>query len=119
MRGEFNGLQKLIQDENPYAFYIHCFAHQLQLVVVTVSKCCSSLEDFLDYVTSIVSSTSASCKRKDLLLHKHCLNLLSKLEREKFHQGEANNKQHHCQDPEIQDGDLITRLCVTSTLKQG
>ena len=34
MRGEFNGLQKLIRDESPYAFYVHCFAHQLQLVVV-------------------------------------------------------------------------------------
>jgi hypothetical protein len=41
MRAEFNGLQKLIQDENPYAFYIHCFAHELQLVLVAVSKCCS------------------------------------------------------------------------------
>jgi hypothetical protein len=80
MRGEFNGLQKLIRDENSYAFYIHYFAHQLQLVVVVVSKCCSSLEDFFNYVTSIVSSTSASCKRNDLLLHKHRLNLLSKLE---------------------------------------
>jgi hypothetical protein len=80
MRGEFNGLQKLIHDENPYAFYIHCFAHQLQLVVIAISKCCSSLEDFFNYVTLIVSSTSASCKRKDLLLHKHRLNLLSKLE---------------------------------------
>jgi len=24
MRGEFNGVQKLIQDENSYAFYVHC-----------------------------------------------------------------------------------------------
>jgi hypothetical protein len=80
MRGEFNGFQKFIRGENTYAFYIHCFAHQLQLVVVVVSKCCPSLEDFFNYVTSIVSSTSASCKRKDLLLHKHRLNLLSKLE---------------------------------------
>jgi hypothetical protein len=31
MRGEFNGLHKIIYDENPYAFYIHYFAHQLQL----------------------------------------------------------------------------------------
>ena len=46
MRGEFNGLQKLIRDENPYAFYIHCFAHQLQLVVVAVSRCCKGVEDF-------------------------------------------------------------------------
>jgi hypothetical protein len=63
LRGEFNGLQKLIRDDNPYAFYIHCFAHQLQLVVVAVSKCCLSLEDFFNYVISIMSSTSASCKR--------------------------------------------------------
>jgi hypothetical protein len=55
MRGEFNGLQKLIRDENPFTFYIHCFAHQLQLVVVAVSKCCSSLEDFFNYVTLIVA----------------------------------------------------------------
>jgi hypothetical protein len=27
MRGEFNGLQKLVRDEAPYAFYVHCFAH--------------------------------------------------------------------------------------------
>jgi hypothetical protein len=26
MRGEFNGLQKLIRDENPFAFYIQCLA---------------------------------------------------------------------------------------------
>jgi hypothetical protein len=25
MRGEFNGLQKIIRDENPHAHYIHCF----------------------------------------------------------------------------------------------
>jgi hypothetical protein len=37
-------------------------------------------KDFFEYVTLIVSSTSVSCKRKDLLLHKHRLNLLSKLE---------------------------------------
>jgi len=80
MRGEFNGVQKLIRDENPYAFYIHCFAHQLQLVVVSVSKCCSSIEDFFDYVNMIVSSTSASCKRKDLLIDNHHTIVLNKLE---------------------------------------
>lgn len=68
MRGEFNGLQKLIRDDNPYAFYIHCFAHQLQLVVVTISSCCSAIEDFFDYVSMIVKSTITSCKRMDLLL---------------------------------------------------
>jgi len=79
MRGEFNGLQKLIRDENPYAFYVHCFAHQLQLVVVSISRCCSSMEDFFDYVALIVNTTTSSCKRKDLLLDKQRRILLGKL----------------------------------------
>jgi len=45
MRGEFNGVQKLIRDENPYAFYVHCFAHQLQLVVVSVSTSSADIAD--------------------------------------------------------------------------
>lgn len=80
MRGEFNGLQKLIRDENPYAFYVHCFAHQLQLVVVSVVGSCTSIHEFFEYVNMIVTTTSASCKRKDLLSSKHRENLLAKLD---------------------------------------
>ena len=71
MRGEFNGVQKLIRDENPYAFYVHCFAHQLQLVVVTVSTSSADIADFVNYVPLIVNSVGASCMRKDALLAKH------------------------------------------------
>ncbi|KAI5682688.1 hypothetical protein M9H77_03916 [Catharanthus roseus] len=38
MRGKLNGLKQKILDENKYAYYIHCFAHQLQLVLVATSK---------------------------------------------------------------------------------
>ncbi|XP_076951539.1 uncharacterized protein LOC143624932 [Bidens hawaiensis] len=31
MSGEFSGLKALILKENPSAYYVHCFAHQLQL----------------------------------------------------------------------------------------
>ncbi|CAJ2666523.1 unnamed protein product [Trifolium pratense] len=37
MRGEFNGLQ-----------YVHCYAHCLQLVVVSVASSCTSIHDFFD-----------------------------------------------------------------------
>ncbi|XP_058726505.1 uncharacterized protein LOC131597859 [Vicia villosa] len=67
MRGEFNGLQRNILDKNPYAFYVHCFAHRLQLVVLSVASKCSSIRDFLEYISLIVTTTSASCKRKDAL----------------------------------------------------
>ena len=46
MRGELNGLKKLVLDVNPYAFYVHCFAHQLQLVVVAVVKGVLAASDF-------------------------------------------------------------------------
>ena len=84
MRGQFHGLQRRILDENPYAFYIHCFAHQLQLVVVSVAKCCSSVSDFFNYATMIVNTVNASCHRKDKLLqsqHDEILNQQTNLTR--------------------------------------
>jgi hypothetical protein len=38
MRGEFNGLKSLFLKDNSSAYYVHCFAHQLQLVLVSVAK---------------------------------------------------------------------------------
>ena len=38
MQGEFHGLKALILKENECAFYIHCFAHQLQLALVNTAK---------------------------------------------------------------------------------
>ena len=80
MRGEFNGLQKKILDENPHAFYVHCFAHRLQLVIVSVSSCCSAIHDFFEYVSLIVTTTSASCKRRDALVESHHNNILRQLD---------------------------------------
>ena len=37
MQGDINGLKTLILKENKLAFYVHCFAHQLQLTLVA---CC-------------------------------------------------------------------------------
>ncbi|CAN6330735.1 unnamed protein product [Urochloa humidicola] len=80
MRGQFNGLQKKIRDENPYAFYVHCFAHQLQLVIVSVTTCCSSFNDFFTYVSMIATSVGSSCQRKDKLIAKHRDKILERLE---------------------------------------
>jgi hypothetical protein len=38
MRGEINGLKSLILKENKCTFYVHCFAHQLQLALVAVAN---------------------------------------------------------------------------------
>ncbi|XP_058744296.1 uncharacterized protein LOC131616856 [Vicia villosa] len=55
MRGEFNGLQRKILDENPYGFYVHCYAHRLQLVVVSVASSCSSIHDFFELASGEIS----------------------------------------------------------------
>jgi hypothetical protein len=38
MKGDIKGLKTLIMKESPSAYYIHCFAHQLQLVLVAITK---------------------------------------------------------------------------------
>ena len=67
MRGEFNGLKALILQENKTAFYIHCFAHQLQLVIVAVAKKHHGVRDFFEEISFVVNVVCGSCKRKDLL----------------------------------------------------
>ncbi|XP_052625820.1 uncharacterized protein LOC111909411 [Lactuca sativa] len=67
MRGEFNGLKALILQENDTTFYVHCFAHQLQLVVVAVAKKHDGVSDFFEQISLVVNVVCASCKRKDLL----------------------------------------------------
>jgi hypothetical protein len=93
MRGEFNGVQKLIRDDNPYAFYVHCFAHQLQLVVVSVVRCCPAIEDFFEYVTLIVNNVCGSCKRMDVLLDKHRKILVDKLNDGEISSGRGQNQE--------------------------
>jgi len=92
MRGGFNGLQKQIHDENPHAFYVHCFAHQLQLVVVAVSTCCSSFSDFFNYVGLIVTSASSSCRRKDTLIADHRNTILEKLDSGEIFSGKGKHQ---------------------------
>ena len=92
MRGEFNGLQKQIRDENPHAFYVHCFAHQLQLVIVSVTSSCSSFDDFFNYVSLIVTSASSSCKRKDKLLAKHREDILERLDSGEIFSGNGKHQ---------------------------
>ncbi|KAI3702031.1 hypothetical protein L6452_27627 [Arctium lappa] len=67
MRGEFNGLKALILNDNSSAYYIHCFAHQLQLVVVAVANKHDGVENFFNMLSMVVNVVNASCKRKDML----------------------------------------------------
>ncbi|KAM5569923.1 hypothetical protein ABKV19_017105 [Rosa sericea] len=63
MRGEFNGLKALILKENGSAFYVHCFAHQLQLAIVAVAKNHILISNLFMFVGSLVNVAGSSCKR--------------------------------------------------------
>ncbi|KAI3701651.1 hypothetical protein L6452_26886 [Arctium lappa] len=67
MRGKFNGLKTLILRENISAYYVHCFAHQLQLVVVAVAHKHIEVGKFFDMIASLMNMVCASCKRSDMV----------------------------------------------------
>ena len=38
MKGHANGLKKLIMNDCPYAYYVNCFANQLQLTLIAIAN---------------------------------------------------------------------------------
>ncbi|XP_024038321.1 zinc finger MYM-type protein 1 [Citrus clementina] len=63
MAGEWNGLQSLFLNDCSYAYYVHYFAHRLQLVLVAVSKEVHEVWLFFSKLSSIINFASASFKR--------------------------------------------------------
>ncbi|XP_025628279.1 uncharacterized protein [Arachis hypogaea] len=67
MRGEWNGLQALFLKDCPFAYYIHCLAHQLQLALVSAAKEVCYVHQFFSKLTLIVNVVTVSPKRHDQL----------------------------------------------------
>nr|XP_011463637.1 PREDICTED: zinc finger MYM-type protein 1-like [Fragaria vesca subsp. vesca] len=63
MRGQWNGLQALFMKDCSYAYYVHCFAHQLQLTLVSASKKIDPIWEFFSSLSTIVNVICASPKR--------------------------------------------------------
>ncbi|XP_077251768.1 uncharacterized protein LOC143890992 [Tasmannia lanceolata] len=79
MPGELNGLKTLILLENKFAYYVHCFAHQLQLTLVSVAKNNSEIANFFNLVTNVFNVVGASCKRRDILHEKRIAEVIEAL----------------------------------------
>ena len=67
MQGAIHGLKTLFLKENSYAYYIHYFAHQLQLALIAVAKNHVQIALLFNIVVSLLNVVRASCKRKDIL----------------------------------------------------
>nr|XP_027067749.1 zinc finger MYM-type protein 1-like [Coffea arabica] len=67
MRGEYNGLKTLIMKENGSAYYIHWFAHQLQLSFVGVAKKHVQVSSMYNTLSTLVHVLEGSSKRQEIL----------------------------------------------------
>ncbi|XP_059434146.1 uncharacterized protein LOC132167252 [Corylus avellana] len=71
MRDEWKGLQALFLNDCPCAYYVHCFAHPLQLALVAASREVASVHIFFTNLNFIIDVVSASCKHHDQLQAVH------------------------------------------------
>ncbi|KAG6682118.1 hypothetical protein I3842_13G122100 [Carya illinoinensis] len=67
MHGEWNGLQALFLKDYSYAYYVHCFAHRLQLALVAAFREVVFVYEFFSNLNFIINVVGASYKRHDEL----------------------------------------------------
>ena len=67
MRDMWNGLQALILNDCPYAYYIHCFTHRLQLALEKASKQVVSISHFFLTLLFLIKIVIVSCKCNEQL----------------------------------------------------
>ena len=67
MCGEWKGLQALVLNDCPYAYYAHCFAHRLQLALVAASREVIPIHEFFLNLNFIITTVDSSCKCNDEL----------------------------------------------------
>ena len=68
MSGRYNGLQAKVKEDCPYADFVPCYGHSLNLVGTRCAECCQQALLFFDFVSSLYNFFSASTGRWDLLL---------------------------------------------------
>ncbi|KAJ1688887.1 hypothetical protein LUZ63_013042 [Rhynchospora breviuscula] len=93
MRGEFNGLKALILNENSSAYYVHCFAHQLQLVLVAVAKKHKRIATLFEDISNAQNTVGASCKRRDQLRESRAAEVQKALGNDDFLTGTGLNQE--------------------------
>ncbi|XP_030939955.1 zinc finger MYM-type protein 1-like [Quercus lobata] len=67
MCGEWKGLQSLVLNDCPYAYYVHCFAHRLQLALVAATSEVILIHEFFLNLNFIITTVGSSCKCNDEL----------------------------------------------------
>jgi hypothetical protein len=89
MKGELSGLQALFLRECPYAYYVHCYAHRLQLALVAAAKEVVPVTQFLLFIINTVDSSS---KRHDELHDAQMVELARLLAIDEVETGQGANQ---------------------------
>ncbi|XP_058753516.1 uncharacterized protein LOC131626697 [Vicia villosa] len=93
MQGEFSGLKSLILSENPSAFYVHCFTHQLQLTLVVIAKDHLQVCGVFNLVSTLINVVGGSCKRQDMLRERQIENIREALGKGEIASGQGLNQE--------------------------
>lgn len=93
MKGEINGLKTLILAETPSAYYVHCFAHQLQLTLVAMAKKNSDCAWLFDILTTLLNVVGVSCKRREMIREIQAQNVAQALEMGEVKTGTSLNQE--------------------------
>ncbi|PIA41107.1 hypothetical protein AQUCO_02300127v1 [Aquilegia coerulea] len=93
MRGQFGGLKTLIMNANESAYYVHCFAHQLQLALVGVAKNHPRIALLFNLTSNALNIVGVSCKRRDLLREKHASKVIQKIQSGDILSGQGLNQE--------------------------
>jgi len=67
MSGVYSGVQKCIKDKVPNTSYVHCCAHNLNLVISDAAKYSPKVASFFDTIQAIYNFFSGSTPRWAIL----------------------------------------------------
>jgi hypothetical protein len=91
MRVQWNGLQALVLRDNPCAYYVHCYAHRLQLALVAATREVVHIHEFFTQLTFVVNIVSASSKRHDQLQAAQAINIANMIANDELQTGKGAN----------------------------
>ncbi|KDO37268.1 hypothetical protein CISIN_1g0356712mg, partial [Citrus sinensis] len=79
--------------ENESAYNVHCFAHQLQLALISVAKKHEDVNSLFNLVSMLVNVVGVSAKRCDILHKIHALAVIEALGKGELSSGQGLNQE--------------------------
>ncbi|KAG8391554.1 hypothetical protein BUALT_Bualt01G0199700 [Buddleja alternifolia] len=92
IRGEWNGLQALFLSECPYAYYVHCFAHRLQLILVAAALSVIPIEHFFSHLLVVINLVDSSSKRHDQLQIAQAIRIVELISNDELEMGKGKKQ---------------------------